>query len=77
MQVEFSLNMKNELTLEYSGTATKRTVVNMTNHTYWNMSGNLKRNLYKQLLQVNAPVYLPVVDMVRYTMIFLFLDSYR
>lgn len=77
MQVVFSLNMKNELTLEYSGSTTKCTVVNMTNHTYWNMSGNLKRNLYKQLLQVNAPVYLPVVDMVRYTMIFLFLDSYR
>ena len=56
--------MKSELTLEYTGNTTKRTVVNMTDHTYWKMSGNLKRNLYKQLLQVNAPVYLPVVDMV-------------
>lgn len=64
MSVAFTLNAKNELTLQYDGHTTKRTVINMTNHTYWNMSGAFKRNLYPQLLTVNADTYLPVVDMV-------------
>ena len=64
MTVDFTLNTSNELRLEYAGSTTKRTVVNMTNHTYWNMSGNFKRTLYPQLLRINALHYLPVIDMV-------------
>lgn len=64
MIVDFTLNQNNELKLEYTGSTTKRTVVNMTNHTYWNMSGNFKRTLYPQLLLMNAQHYLPVIDMV-------------
>lgn len=64
MRVEFTLNESNELKLEYIGSTTKRTVVNMTNHTYWNMSGDFKRSLYPQLLLINAHHYLPVIDMV-------------
>ena len=36
----------------------------MTNHTYWNLSGNWKHKVYDQILQVNAETYLPVDDMV-------------
>lgn len=64
MKVDFTLNRQNELKLEYEGKTSKTTVVNMTNHTYWNMSGNFKRNLYPQLLKINALSYLPVIDMV-------------
>lgn len=64
MSVSFLLNTKNELALQYSGHTTKRTVINMTNHSYWNMSGDFKRKIYPQILKVNAATYLPVVDMV-------------
>ena len=64
MNVTFSLNTRNELKLEYEGRTTRRTVINMTNHTYWNMSGDFKTKIYPLLLQVNADTYLPVVDMI-------------
>ena len=64
MSVSFLLNTKNELVLQYTGHTTKRTVINMTNHSYWNMSGDFKRKIYPQILTVHATTYLPVVDMV-------------
>ena len=54
----------NELRVQLSGTTDKTTVINMTNHTYWNLSGNWKHKVYDQILQVNAETYLPVDDMV-------------
>ena len=69
MKVEFTLNSQNEIKLEYEGKTSKTTVINMTNHTYWNMSGNFKRNLYPQLLKINALSYLPVIDMVDYIIV--------
>lgn len=47
-----------------TGTTDQTTVINMTNHTYWNLSGNWKHKVYDQILQVNAETYLPVDDMV-------------
>ena len=63
----FLLTDKNELRVDFKATTTKKTVINMTNHTYWNLSGNCKTKIYDQILQVNAETYLPVDDMVFYT----------
>ena len=54
----------NELRVQLTGTTDQTTVINMTNHTYWNLSGNWKHKVYDQILQVNADTYLPVDDMV-------------
>ena len=66
MQVvaSFLLTDENELCVNLKATTTKKTVINMTNHTYWNLSGNCKAKIYDQILQVNAETYLPVEDMV-------------
>lgn len=45
-----------KLTLDYSATTTKPTVVALTHHAYFNLSG--KDTVYDQTLQVNADSYL-------------------
>ena len=60
----FLLTDDNELRADFKATTTKKTVINMTNHTYWNLSGDCKSKIYDQILQVNAETYLPVDDMV-------------
>ncbi|MCH5219168.1 MAG: galactose mutarotase [Muribaculaceae bacterium] len=40
----------------------KPTVVNLTNHAYWNLSGHDAGNALKQTLQLNASKYLPTDD---------------
>ncbi len=44
------------LTLDYSATTTKPTVVTLTHHAYFNLSG--QDNVYDQTLQINAGKYL-------------------
>ena len=42
--VTYSLNDDNELKIEYNGTSNKDTIANMTNHSYFNLSGHNIRN---------------------------------
>ncbi len=44
--VTYSLNNKNELKIEYTGKSNKDTIANMTNHSYFNLSGNNFRKCY-------------------------------
>ena len=45
--VTYTLTEDNELKIEYYGKSDKDTVANMTNHSYFNLSGHNKRNLYE------------------------------
>ena len=47
----------NELAFEYECTTDKATPLNVTNHTYWNLSGNAKRNILTHQARVNATKY--------------------
>jgi len=44
----------NELLIEFKGTTDEDTLLNMTNHAYFNLSGNLKRDVLGQELWINA-----------------------
>ncbi|MGD0383639.1 MAG: aldose epimerase family protein [Thermoguttaceae bacterium] len=59
-QVISSLTDKNELKMDYSATTDKPTVVNLTNHTYWNLSGAGSGDILGEELMLNVDNYLPV-----------------
>lgn len=48
---------KNKLKLEYFGESDRDTYLNLTNHTYFNLSGNEKENIKENLLKINANGY--------------------
>jgi aldose 1-epimerase len=55
--VLYRLTDDNELHIEYTGKSDKPTPVNMTNHSYFNLSG--KPDVLDQVLELNADSYTP------------------
>ena len=58
--VTYTLNEKNELRLDYGATTSKPTVVNLTNHAYFNLSGNAARDVMGHLVTLKAERFTPV-----------------
>jgi aldose 1-epimerase len=56
----YSLNEQNELKLEYRATTSKPTVLNLTNHSYFNLSGNDARDVMDDLVTLHAERMTPV-----------------
>jgi len=56
----YSLNEQNELKLEYGATTSKPTVLNLTNHSYFNLSGNDVRDVMGNQVTLHAERFTPV-----------------
>ena len=56
----YALNEQNELKLEYRATTSKPTVLNLTNHSYFNLSGNDARDVMGNLVTLHAERFTPV-----------------
>lgn len=54
VEVIYTLNNKNELKLEYKGKTDKATLLNMTNHSYFNLSGNYKKPITEEQLFIDG-----------------------
>ncbi len=64
VSVTFSLNSSNVLELAYSAKSDKDTVVNMTNHTYFNMNGFDGGNVENHQIKLLADKYTPTDDLL-------------
>jgi len=60
--VEYELNNQNEWKMDYRATTDKPTVVNLTNHSYWNLAGAESGSAMDEILTVNADTYLLADD---------------
>ena len=59
---DYLLNNDNELTIEFRATTDAKTVVNLTNHNYWNLGGVDSGKILDHVLQVEADESLAVDD---------------
>lgn len=58
--VKFTLTADNELQLEYNAETDKATPVNLTNHSYFNLSGDVSKGILGHTLWIDADRYTPV-----------------
>ncbi len=60
VQVTYTLRDDNALQIDYAATTDKDTVVNLTNHAYWNLNGAGSGPVLTQVMQINADKFLPI-----------------
>jgi aldose 1-epimerase len=58
--ISYLLNDSNELIMEYTATTDKKTHVNLTNHSYFNLKGAGEGTVGSHRIQINADAYTPV-----------------
>lgn len=60
VKVVYTLTSDNALCLQYTATTDKPTVVNLTNHSYFNLSGNAANDVLNDTVQFDADAFTPI-----------------
>ena len=67
VEVTFKLTADNAIDINYYATTDKKTVINMTNHSYFNLSGDPNKTTMDHVLYVNADQMTPIDETVGVT----------
>ena len=59
-KVTYTLTDDNAIDIAYEATTDKETVINMTNHSYFNLNGNPEETVLNDTLYINADAFTPV-----------------
>ena len=62
MTVTYSITDDNEFIITYDAVSDKKTVINLTNHSYFNLNGHYKGDIENHELTLYADYYNPVID---------------
>lgn len=62
IEVTYRLNNDNELSIQYRAQTDQKTLLTATNHSYFNLSGNLKRDVLEHSLQLKSSRFLELDD---------------
>jgi aldose 1-epimerase len=54
VSVTYTLNNEDELRIEYTACTDATTIVNLTNHSYWNLSAGRSETILEHLMQIEA-----------------------
>jgi aldose 1-epimerase len=60
VEVVYTLTQDNALKIDYKAVTDKTTVINLTNHAYFNLSGDPSRDILSHELELNSAHFLPV-----------------
>lgn len=64
VEVIYELTEVNELKVDYKATTDKKTVVNLTQHSYFNLIGNAKRDVLEHQVELYADKFIPVTKVL-------------
>ncbi len=59
-KVTYTLNNDNVLEVDYEATTDKKTIVNLTQHSYFNLSGDYSKPILDHEVTINADKFIPV-----------------
>ena len=62
VSVKYTLSADNALSINYVATTDKKTIVNLTNHSYFNLGGYGSGSVHSHELMLDAEYYLPTDD---------------
>ena len=60
VKVMYTLNNNDELTVHYEASTDKSTIINLTQHSYFNLSGDFKNDILDHKIVIDADSFLPV-----------------
>ena len=60
VKVTYTLNNKDELSVRYEAVTDQKTIINLTQHSYFNLSGNFSNDILDHEIRINADSFLPV-----------------
>jgi len=60
VQVTYTLDNNDELSVKYKAVSDKKTIINLTQHSYFNLSADFNKNILDHEILINADSFLPV-----------------